>query len=235
MKTNSEKIQLSKHTIIETALTLIAEKGIDAFSIRDVSRQLKVYPTAIYWYFKNKNTLLGEVANAVMSKVTPDYDSIEWQEWLRMLFGNYREAVKQHPNIAQLIGSRLLANAYQDPALLEGVITALIEAGCPQQHIIPMYNTVIAAMCGFATMEFGTLPQDNIDEWKAHLKDGANTLEPSVYPNLSHFLPHMLNTSFILRWQNGYDKPMNDSFTVYVDVFLDGLQSQIKVMNQASI
>ena len=234
MKRKANTTPLSKDIIIEVALSLIAEKGVDSFSIRDIARRLDTYPTAIYWYFKNKNTLLGEIANTVMSDVTPSYINIAWHDWLSLLFQNYRGTVKRHPHIAELIGSRLLANAYQDPKLQEGIITALLDAKCPSSHVIPMYNTIIASMCGFATMEFGHLPQDNADEWEARLREGAESIEQSEYPNLARFLPQMMNTSFILRWQNGYDRPMDESFNQYVKVFINGLKSQIEALNGKS-
>ncbi|NOI26679.1 TetR/AcrR family transcriptional regulator [Vibrio mediterranei] len=231
MKRKANTTPLSKEIIIEEALNLIAEKGVDTFSIRDVAKRLDTYPTAIYWYFKNKNTLLGEIANKVMSSVTPNCSNLDWHDWLTLLFQNYRDAVKHHPHIADLIGGRLLANAYQDPRLLDGVITALLEANCPSSHIVPMYNTVIASMCGFVTMEFGHLPKENAGEWEAKLREGAEKIESCEYPNLVRFLPQMMNTSFILRWQNGYDSPMNESFNRYLDVFIEGLKHQISELN----
>ncbi|MFA0464874.1 TetR/AcrR family transcriptional regulator, partial [Vibrio sp. 10N.261.45.F1] len=57
-------------------------------------------------------------------------------------------------------------------------------------------------------------------------------VENSEYPNLTRFLPQMMNASFILRWQNGYDKPMDESFNRYVDVFIDGLKHQINALNE---
>ncbi|MGF1716683.1 TetR/AcrR family transcriptional regulator [Photobacterium chitinilyticum] len=232
MKRKANTTPLSKEIIIEEALNLIAEKGVDTFSIRDVAKRLDTYPTAIYWYFKNKNTLLGEIANKVMSSVTPNCSNLDWHDWLTLLFQNYRDAVKHHPHIADLIGGRLLANAYQDPRLLDGVITALLEANCPPSHIVPMYNTVIASMCGFVTMEFGHLPKENAGEWEAKLREGAEKIESCEYPNLVRFLPQMMNTSFILRWQNGYDSPMDESFNRYVDVFIEGLKRQINELNK---
>ncbi|EGQ7990763.1 TetR/AcrR family transcriptional regulator [Vibrio vulnificus] len=232
MKRKANTTPLSKEIIIDEALNLIGEKGVDTFSIRDVAKRLDTYPTAIYWYFKNKNTLLGEIANKVMSSVTPNCSNLDWHDWLTLLFQNYRDAVKLHPNIADLIGGRLLANAYQDPRLLDGVITALLEANCPPSHIVPMYNTVIASMCGFVTMEFGHLPKENAGEWEAKLRGGAKKIESCEYPNLVRFLPQMLNNSFILRWQNGYDSPMDESFNRYVDVFIEGLKRQINELNK---
>ncbi len=81
-------------------------------------------------------------------------------------------------------------------------------------------------------MEFGHLPKENAGEWEAKLRGGAKKIESCEYPNLVRFLPQMLNNSFILRWQNGYDSPMDESFNRYVDVFIEGLKRQINELNK---
>src|SRR5436190_22504331 len=108
--TGKEDSALSREKIVDVALSLIAEKGLDDFSLRDVARTLGVYPTAIYWHIKDKNALLGEVCTLVSSKVVPPRGKSSWQDWLRAHFRQYRKVMKQHPNLAQLLGARMLSN-----------------------------------------------------------------------------------------------------------------------------
>src|SRR5829696_7297469 len=96
---------LSRDRIVDVALALISEKGLDGFSLRDVARVLGVYPTAIYWHIKSRNALLGEVCTLVMSKVMPARGTAPWQDWIRQLFRRYRKTMKQHRNLAQLVGA----------------------------------------------------------------------------------------------------------------------------------
>ena len=227
MKRKENTVSLSKDSIMHVALGLLAEKGIDAFSIRDVARNMETYPSAIYWYFKNKNALLGELLSDAMATVPPQEKGLAWDAWLRQLFYNYRNMVKQRPYMAELIGGRLLSNAYQEPALLEGILGTLEKAGFSQQQVVPLYNTVISCMCGFASMEFGQLPKEDQVEWQAALRTGAEEVDGETYPHLAKYLPNMLNQAFVLRWQNGYDNPLDDSFEQYVKVFIDGLKAQL--------
>ncbi|WOD07239.1 TetR/AcrR family transcriptional regulator [Marinomonas sp. GJ51-6] len=226
MKRKENTVSLSKDSIMHVALSLIAEKGIDAFSIRDVARNMETYPSAIYWYFKNKNALLGGLMSDAMAAVSPQEQSLAWDVWLHQLFYNYREMVKQRPYMAELIGGRLLSNAYQEPALLEGILGALEQAGFSSKQIVPLYNSVISCMCGFASMEFGQLPKEDQTEWEEALRTGAEELSEASYPHLVKHLPTMLNQAFVLRWQNGYDNPLDDSFDQYVRIFIDGLKAQ---------
>ncbi|GAB3483463.1 hypothetical protein [Marinomonas epiphytica] len=75
-------------------------------------------------------------------------------------------------------------------------------------------------------MEFARLPKENQGEWEAMLRNSAQDLTAERYPKLAKYLPNMLNQAFILRWQNGYDNPLDTSFAEYVNVFLDGLRKQ---------
>ena len=71
---------LTHEKIVAVALALIAQKGLDAFSLRDVARSLGVYPTALYWYFPNRNALLGEVCTTTMAQAIPARGRLGWQD-----------------------------------------------------------------------------------------------------------------------------------------------------------
>jgi len=84
--TPAPKPPLSLQRITEAALAQIDQRGLDAWSLRDVARSLGVYPTAIYWYVGGKNQLLSEVCALAMRTVTPPRRKGRWQDWLRELF-----------------------------------------------------------------------------------------------------------------------------------------------------
>lgn len=221
---------LSRERIIDVALELISEKGLDDFSLRDVARSLEVYPTAIYWHIKNKNALLGEVCTRTLSKVIPPRGKSAWQDWLRALFRQYRKTMRQHPNLAQLVGARLLSNSDRNTELIERILLVLEEAGCPDAHMVELYNTVVASMCGFTTMEFAPLPSEDVGEWRSELEEKVHRVSAIRFPKLAKHLPALANNSFILRWQSGHERPMDASFESYLDVFVYGLERKISVL-----
>ena len=51
------------HTIVETTRTLLAERGYDALSMRDVAAGAKITAAAIYRHFPNKDALVDYVVN----------------------------------------------------------------------------------------------------------------------------------------------------------------------------
>jgi len=226
----TEAPSLSRERIVDVALELISEKGLDDFSLRDVARSLEVYPTAIYWHIKNKNALLGEVCTLTLSKAVPPRGKSAWQDWLRALFRQYRKTMKQHPNLAQLVGARLLSNSERNTDMIERILLVLEEAGCPDAHMVDLYNTVIASMCGFTTMEFAPLPNEDVGGWRSELEERVHSVSAIRFPKLAKHLPALANNSFILRWQSGHERPMDASFEGYLDVFVYGLERKISVL-----
>lgn len=227
---------LSREKIVEVALALIAEKGLDDFSLRDVARTLGVYPTALYWHIQDKNALLGEVCTLVMSKVVPPRAGATakspqtWQDWLRRYFRQYRRVMKQHPNLAQLVGARMSSNLNRNTGMIERILGVLEEAGCPDAHIVALYNTVIAAASGFATMEFAPPPKEAPERWKAEVQERVHGISALRHPLLARHLGALANRSFILRWQSGAERPMDEGFEAYLDVFVLGLEAKIAAL-----
>ena len=217
--------ELTKQRIAEVALALIDEFGLGAFSMREVAARLGVYPATVHWHVSTREALLAEVAAAVMAGVTPPAGKLEWQAWIAELFRRCRDAVRRHPNVAQLLGAQLVSNGSLPTELVEGVLAALTEAGFEGEPLLEAYNCVIAAMLGFLTMEFSPLPADNTQAWAEELRERVHTIRPLDHPVLARNLPLLANKAFIVRWDNGTAVPLDSSFERHIQMTIDGLEA----------
>jgi AcrR family transcriptional regulator len=52
-----------RNALLEASLALVAEKGVEAFSLREAARAVGVSPAAAYRHFADKDALLSELAN----------------------------------------------------------------------------------------------------------------------------------------------------------------------------
>jgi len=52
----------------------------------------------------------------------------------------------------------------------------------------------------------------------------VNTVNVASYPLMARLLPLLANSAFMMRWENGVRRPMDDSFEAYVDVVIFGLE-----------
>ena len=68
-----------RQRILETASTMMAEKGPDAVSMREISARLKITKPVLYYYFKDTDALyeavLDEVFSGLRARVMPVLES----------------------------------------------------------------------------------------------------------------------------------------------------------------
>ena len=67
----------AKKRIIEAAMDVIAERGCDQMTIDDVANKLGVSKGAVYWYYKNKEQLIG----AVLNKIQSDMQKVSFESY----------------------------------------------------------------------------------------------------------------------------------------------------------
>jgi len=218
---------LNKQRVVAAALSLIDAQGIDAFSMRALAQELGVYPTALYWHVPNRNALLAEVVADALADVMPPGQVDDWRVWLKDLFRRYRAAVRRHPNIAPLIGAQLVSNAGVSLEMVNRILTVLSSAGFKDDLLVHAYNAVIAFKVGFVTLEFAPMPTEDAETWTAALKKSFRAVDPQAQPVLAKTLPLLENRAFIVRWQNGAKVPLNESFEMYIDIAISGLERKL--------
>ena len=93
----SRRDRLSVDKIVECALALIDEDGLEAFSMRRLGTALRVDPMAIYHHIENKQAVVALVVDRVLAGVeTPD-PTAPWDEQIEVWARSYREIVTAHP------------------------------------------------------------------------------------------------------------------------------------------
>jgi TetR/AcrR family tetracycline transcriptional repressor len=82
-----ERAPLTRDAVVDAALTLLAEGGLDAVSFRRIARVLGVSGPTLYWHVENKRQLMDLMADELVRRTGRSYDGPEhgqpWWEWLR--------------------------------------------------------------------------------------------------------------------------------------------------------
>jgi AcrR family transcriptional regulator len=223
-RADSLDASLTRETIIKAALAQIDGEGLESFSLRTLASRLGVTPNAIYWYVPNRNELLALLVTEILGKVVPERRRRNWQQQLRDLFVNFREAVATHPNVAPLIGTQLVSNSTLNFSMVECILDALTRAGLSDQKLVGAYNSVVASLAGFIAQEFAPIPEEDSATWQLAVQQRLLGIDREAFPILAANLSRLANHAFILRWQNGVDAPLDDSFSTFVEVVISGIE-----------
>jgi TetR/AcrR family transcriptional regulator, tetracycline repressor protein len=123
---------LDRETVLDTALRLIEEVGLDGLSLRRLAKELGVQAPALYWHFASKQDLLDHLAAAAVERVErgssgrPEPGQ-SWDEWLAEGMRVRRRAMLAHRDGARLAaGNRPTADSWPR---IERVLSVLVEAG----------------------------------------------------------------------------------------------------------
>ena len=74
---------LSKERVLDAAVALADEGGVDALSMRKIAQALGVVPMALYKHVANKNELLDGMIDAVIGEIDPPDGGADWKTTIR--------------------------------------------------------------------------------------------------------------------------------------------------------
>jgi AcrR family transcriptional regulator len=189
--------RLTLERIVETALRVIDDDGLEAVTMRRIADELRVQAPSLYNHVRSKEHLLDAVTASVMEQV--DVSSFNQDSWRTALDGwawSYYDALVAHPNLVPH-----LATAYGrlDVALARAdqVYSGLLNYGWT-----PSRATRIAAGVRYAV-------------WGAALSSfaGGFSARAAQFPNLQE-IPRLRSTP-------GFDRA---ALKMLIDRFLDGLE-----------
>nr|WP_300147510.1 TetR/AcrR family transcriptional regulator C-terminal domain-containing protein [Propionicimonas sp.] len=109
---------ISRESIIEAALAVLDEKGIEGLTVRALANRLGVQAPALYWHVENKRELLDEMGTEVSRRVAAAMDSAPptegWRDGLALFARVLRREYLVHRD-----GARTFAGVrITDPAVL---------------------------------------------------------------------------------------------------------------------
>lgn len=227
---------LGRERILQAALALIDAQGLPAFNIRALAAALGVAPAAIYWHVPNRDALVsGAIALALdgVAVAVPADASLSWQARLRALLVAFRAALRAHPHLAPVVASELAYNAAFDAPLLEHVVIALEQARFEGEALVDAFNVVVAALCGFATLELSTAPAVAGAAWVEACRQQIDAVDARRYPHLANRRDILRNRAFLLRWTDGRTQPMHSGFEAWIDVLVRGLEARSRALRRA--
>ncbi|MEO7349221.1 MAG: TetR/AcrR family transcriptional regulator [Terrimesophilobacter sp.] len=141
LETDSSRVHLDRHKILEAARTIFQQDGLSALTLRRLGRELSVDATAMYRHFRNKGVLLTALIDELFVGVPePDPDQ-SWRQNLRDLMMAWWRIYRDNDDLAQAMAGQ----PDDEPQLFhltEWTIRELIRAGVPDAEIGLYHQTI---------------------------------------------------------------------------------------------
>jgi AcrR family transcriptional regulator len=206
--------QLSRELIVQTALRLLDQDGLEGVSMRRVADELGTGPASLYAHVANKDELLDLVHDHVIGEITlPVPNPARWQEQLREVAMDAFRVYSAHRDIARVslgsipTGPNALRNA-------EGMMAIMLAGGVPAQaaaFAIDRFALYIAAD-SYESNLFLTRRHDDAqsDEeftvaYLAGVRSFFESLPPERFPLLTKHVNELMAAGETVRFEFGLD------------------------------
>jgi AcrR family transcriptional regulator len=97
---------LSRERILQAAVALADQGGVESLSMRKIAQELGVVPMALYKHVANKDELLDGLVDVVIGEIDPPLEGVDWKTAVRERILSARRALLRHPWASQVIESR---------------------------------------------------------------------------------------------------------------------------------
>lgn len=151
------KAGVTQQRIIEAALELLKEGGLENLTQRKLALKLDVQAPALYWHFKNKEELIDYMAQAILEQEFKDIATRPanqpWQEWLIQTMMRLRTAMLAYPEGARVVAGARLYPAIALAKLSDVSIGSLHSAGIDLQTARRIVMTTTTYTFGYVIEE----------------------------------------------------------------------------------
>jgi AcrR family transcriptional regulator len=148
---------LSRERVLEAAIRLADEGGIESLSMRKLARELGVEAMSLYNHVANKDDLLDAITDLVVSEIELPQVSEEWDVAVRACAISAYEAFMRHPWACSLVMSPTRTRTVPAARVryIEWLLRCLREAGFSPGLAYHGYHALDSHILGFTLWHLG--------------------------------------------------------------------------------
>ena len=211
----TRKQRLSTERVLDGAMALADEIGVDAFTIRKLADALETKPMTLYHHVPSKDAIVDGMVDRVFAEIDRPPLELDWKPAMRHRCISAREALARHPWAAPLMESRTSPG----PETLghhDAVLGCLRQGGLSLEMTAHAYALIDSYVYGFALQE-ANLPATSGDDMAELATSIIDPAPEGAYPHLMEFTAqHVL--------QHGFD--FGAEFEFGLDLILDALEDR---------
>ncbi len=177
--------------MLDAALELAAEEGIDGLSMRKLAKRLGVEAMSLYNHVSSKSDILDGIAERVQASIERPDPAKPWPERIRETARNMYRAMKAHP-VVPLALVRDEANPLSTASLLplDDAVAALFEAGMDEVTARQSLSAMNSLVFGSLLLATGGFEREYSTQAEANqLEPYLTGLDHAKVPHFSRLLP----------------------------------------------
>jgi AcrR family transcriptional regulator len=204
------KMPLSQELIVQAAIAILDEEGLDGVSMRRIAQDLGTGPASLYAYVSNKDELLELVVEAVAAEieVPQELDPAHWQDQLKEIGRSMRRVWAAHGDIA-LISLANVPTGYNQLRVAEAIVAILRGVGIPDQiaaWTIDRFSAMVDADALETAMYNSKIKHGvDIDAYFAGLQEFFRKLPQEKFPQLTELGETLTTGDEVDRFEFGLD------------------------------
>ena len=211
------RLPLNRQRVLQAALRLVDQEGLESLSMRRLGQELGVGATALYNHVADKAAMLDGLVETVLGEVLlpPGDDAADWMAAIRSICRSLRQVAHHHPKLVPLIASR----PFNSPGALrpvEVMFQVLCRAGFEEKLVVEAQRALSGFVLGYVQMELGGAifrpPEMRTDNHPIDIR----RLPEAEFPRIRGFAPHLVHYY------------SDDAFERGLDVIFAGLRAALE-------
>ncbi|MGH2733729.1 MAG: TetR/AcrR family transcriptional regulator [Actinomycetota bacterium] len=193
---------MSRRRILEAAVRLVDDEGLEALSMRRLASELGFEAMALYRHFPNKSAIVDGIVETVwMDMALPGEGGDPWDR-LRQLARAFRELAHRHPKVFPLLPTRAV-NLPAAMRPIEFTLETFRAAGVEGEHAAYALICLTSYIYGYSLRELGRLPGQGPSE-SAPWYD-PQRFPPQRFPRMVEVGPYFWNYNFDAGFELGFE------------------------------
>ena len=211
---------IDRDHIVDEALSLLNEVGIDKLTTRKLAERLGVAQPALYWHFGNKSALLDAMNSAMLARYHTHRLPKPGEDWMAFTLANARSM--RHTLLSVRDGARLTAGtrpSTPDFADTEQVLKLYVDAGFTAEEALNIALSMARYVVGYVLEEQGERARNEQDTADASTFDE----DLAEFPLLRRAAQSLLQTGTINT---------EKAFESGLRYFIDGIAQSLRARTQ---
>jgi AcrR family transcriptional regulator len=203
---------LSTDLVLQTAIRLADEGGLDSLSMRRLARELGVEVMSLYYYVARKDDVINGILDLVVQEMEPASEGPDWRVALRRSAISAHEVLERHRWACSLLMSPARVSRAR-MRYMEAMLGRLREAGLSAHLTDRAYHALDSHIIGSRLWEAGyEVGVEGLDDYAMAF---LRALPVDEFPYLAEHVHEHLK-------QPSPDDP--GDFAFGLDLILDGLE-----------